>query len=117
MDSPKISTEHRSSKAVTNGLIWSRKYSKCIQCGTTKRKHIAKGLCSKCYQIANAKKHSRHYRERGVARKKLTEEFLIQSYVDNQLSLEDITKTCCCTRQYVYRKMKEYAIGEEVTTN
>lgn len=27
---------------------WSRKYDKCIQCGTTERKHRSNGLCTLC---------------------------------------------------------------------
>lgn len=29
---------------------WSKKYDKCINCGTTTHKHKAKGLCVACYQ-------------------------------------------------------------------
>ena len=28
---------------------WNKKYDKCQDCGTTKRKHRSKGLCSRCY--------------------------------------------------------------------
>lgn len=28
---------------------WSRSYSQCLSCGTTDRKHNAKGLCWQCY--------------------------------------------------------------------
>ena len=28
---------------------WAMKYDKCIKCGTTKRKHMAKGRCINCY--------------------------------------------------------------------
>ena len=30
-------------------LHWSSKYDCCIECGTTKIPHVAKGLCEKCY--------------------------------------------------------------------
>lgn len=29
---------------------WSMKFSKCLVCGTTERKHCIKGLCSRCYE-------------------------------------------------------------------
>jgi hypothetical protein len=29
--------------------MWSRKYNKCILCETTKRKHVARGMCRRCY--------------------------------------------------------------------
>jgi very-short-patch-repair endonuclease/predicted transcriptional regulator len=34
---------------------WSREYDKCIQCGTTERKHIAYGLCKRCRGKNNMK--------------------------------------------------------------
>ena len=33
----------------TNGK-WSMNYDGCVECGTTERKHIGKGLCSKCHR-------------------------------------------------------------------
>ena len=30
---------------------WSKKYIKCIKCGTDKIKHLSKGLCKKCYRF------------------------------------------------------------------
>lgn len=32
-----------------NGGRWARKYDCCVGCGTTKKEHIAKGLCKTCY--------------------------------------------------------------------
>ena len=29
---------------------WCKKYSQCIECKETSRKHEAKGLCLRCYQ-------------------------------------------------------------------
>lgn len=37
----------------TLGQRWSRKYDRCQQCGTTDRRHDARGLCSLCYQRSN----------------------------------------------------------------
>lgn len=37
--------------------MWSRKYDKCIVCGTTERKYCAKGMCRKCYEKKWAKKN------------------------------------------------------------
>ena len=36
--------------------MWSCKYNKCVQCGTTDIKHYAKGLCKKCYSRIYSKK-------------------------------------------------------------
>lgn len=30
-------------------MAWSRQYSQCISCGTTSKRHYAKGLCVTCY--------------------------------------------------------------------
>jgi hypothetical protein len=32
--------------------MWSRDFAVCRQCGTTNNKHMAKGLCTVCYQAA-----------------------------------------------------------------
>lgn len=29
---------------------WSRLYDSCVRCGTSERRHIARGMCSPCYQ-------------------------------------------------------------------
>jgi len=29
---------------------WTRKYVACVMCGTTERKHLGFGYCSRCYQ-------------------------------------------------------------------
>lgn len=31
-------------------MMWSRKYSQCQECGTAERRHVAKGLCTQCYE-------------------------------------------------------------------
>lgn len=30
---------------------WSRKHDRCLDCGTTERKHKAQGYCTVCYEI------------------------------------------------------------------
>lgn len=89
---------------------WSYKYDKCRVCGTTKIKHRARGLCISCYQRDNEQKQRNHLRQRGVAGKKLTREYLLEEYVVNKKSLNDIAKVCSCTRQYVHKKIKAYNI-------
>lgn len=37
---------------------WSRTRDNCARCGTSERKHLAKGFCSPCYQWVA--KHDRH---------------------------------------------------------
>ncbi len=45
--------------------MWSRKYDECIGCGTTEKKHMAKGLCVYCYsmQYQTSAKNSKRVRE------------------------------------------------------
>ena len=35
--------------------MWSRKHACCVKCGTTTRKHVAGGKCSRCYMAAYRK--------------------------------------------------------------
>jgi len=90
--------------------MWSRKYNKCIQCGTTKEKHIARGLCVCCYRRDIENRHKDSLRNRGIAAKKLTKKYLIEHYCKQNKSLSDIAIECSCSRQYVYKKMLEYNI-------
>jgi hypothetical protein len=87
---------------------WSMKHNCCRQCGTKKIKHKGRGLCIKCYDRENEKRQRSHSRNRGIAGKKLTRECLIEEYWKKQKSLNDIAKECSCTRQYVYKKLKQY---------
>jgi 5-methylcytosine-specific restriction endonuclease McrA len=36
--------------ALHNVVDWARGFERCQQCGTTERRHNAKGLCWKCYR-------------------------------------------------------------------
>ncbi len=98
--------------------MWSRKFEKCINCGTTEVKHIAKGLCKKCYILnteAEHKKHPRH--KRGVADDFLTKEKLLELYVEKRMSLTDIGKLAGCTRVNVHYKLKKFGIDARSKTD
>lgn len=91
--------------------MWSRKFDKCINCGTTEIKHVAKGLCRKCYTLNTEAEHKKHKRyKRGVADDFLTNEKLIELYVEKGMSLTDIGKLAGCTRVNVHYKLKKYGI-------
>ncbi len=97
--------------------MWSRKYDKCINCGTTKTKHVSKGMCLKCYTLnteAEHKKHKRH--KRGVADDFLTKEKLLELYVENGMSLTDIAQLAGCTRVNVHYKLKKFGIDARSKT-
>jgi hypothetical protein len=34
--------------------VWAKKYERCINCGETRVKHVAKGLCARCYSYQYA---------------------------------------------------------------
>ena len=98
--------------------MWSRKFDKCINCGTTEVKHVAKGLCRRCYTLnteAEHKKHQRH--KRGVAVDFLAKEKLIELYVDQGMSLTDIGKLAGCTRINVHYKLKKFGINARSKTD
>ncbi len=91
--------------------MWSRNYDKCINCETISIKHIAKGLCKKCYRYNNERKQNKiGWHKRGVAVKLLTKEKLIELYVEKQLSLGDIGKLVGTSRSNVHTKLKKYQI-------
>lgn len=90
--------------------MWSRKFERCVECGTTAFKHRSQGLCCPYYNRQIEQQHKDVQRHRGVASTKLTKQFLIEQYCDCQKSLSDIARLCSCTRQYVFKKMREYGI-------
>ncbi len=90
--------------------MWARKFERCIKCGTTKVRHIARGFCADCYQKDIEKRHKDHPRGLRIAAKKLTKQYLIEHYIRQKKSPTDIAKVCGCTRAYVYKKMREYCL-------
>ncbi len=97
--------------------MWSRKYEQCVKCGTSDIKHVAKGLCRKCYTLnteAEHKKHQRH--KRGVADNFLTKEKLYELYIEKGMSLTDIGKFAGCTRVNVHYKLKKFGIDARSKT-
>jgi 5-methylcytosine-specific restriction endonuclease McrA len=48
---------------------WSRRAGACVDCGTTDRKHSARGLCNRCYIAKHGARAKRRQRE-GVSAKR-----------------------------------------------
>jgi len=94
----------------TSGKKWAQRHDCCVKCGTKDVKHVAKGLCVRCYRKHAEAKHRQRKSTKGLASKMLTKRFLIEIYVKQRKSIEDIADTCCCSRSYVLKKMKEYNI-------
>ena len=42
---------------------WSQKFPKCLICGTIKRKHYARGLCSSCYEKTRREYKKEYWRK------------------------------------------------------
>lgn len=42
--------EHNRHHNLLSADQWSLNYSRCVICGTTQRRHLAKGMCTACYQ-------------------------------------------------------------------
>ena len=61
--------------------MWARKFERCIKCGTTKIRHIARGFCANCYQKDIEKRHKDHPRGLRIAAKKLTKQYITQSII------------------------------------
>lgn len=39
--------------------MWSKDYPKCVRCGKADSKHVAKGLCQRCYNAEYRKTHAK----------------------------------------------------------
>ena len=90
--------------------MWSRNYNKCINCGTVDIKHLARGLCRRCYWRESEQRHTSKNGQIGFASQKLTKEFLEEEYINKQRSFSEIAKDVGCKRQYICIKMAEYGI-------
>lgn len=91
--------------------MWSRKFERCVRCGTTNTKHIAKGLCKTCYAQNSEEKHKIQIgQKRGIADEILTKKKLIELYIEKEMSLAEIGKYAGCTRGNVYSKLKKFGI-------
>jgi len=38
-------------------ILWAKDFTSCVGCGTTERKHMAKGLCTRCYSAKYSSEH------------------------------------------------------------
>lgn len=91
--------------------MWAINFDKCIKCGTNEILHASKGLCRRCYQALIESKHKHHEKLPKVSITILTKEFLLKEYSKGNKSLSDLAKECGCTRQFVYKKLKEYGLS------
>jgi hypothetical protein len=100
---------------------WALKYHFCRKCGRNDIKHLARGLCSKCYEKEQAERHVGHRPENQTMSERLTElapkraidleEFLRYEYTNKKRSMIDIANDLGCTRQAVYKMLRRFDIG------
>ena len=99
---------------VRNANQWAKDHERCRHCGTTNRRHRAKGLCGRCYNETLNQKHKRPDAYRGCRRGGLTrtvsEQTLRELYIDRQMSLQEIADRFGCTRVMVLYLMKRHRI-------
>jgi predicted DNA-binding protein YlxM (UPF0122 family) len=90
---------------------WSLKSDHCINCGRNDLKHVARGLCLSCYRKETEERNRGKQRKtKGLAAEKLTQEYLLEEYLEKKRSLGDIAKENECSRQFVYKKLLEHNI-------
>jgi len=82
---------------------WSLHHGKCVKCGSSDNRHIARGLCKSCYDKDIEKRHKDNERIQnyGGSSKILTTEYLIENYINKNKSLADIAKETNCSRLLV----------------
>ena len=98
-------------------MSWASKYNKCLSCGTTERRHIAKGLCTTCYYKSIEDKHKNPVLKRGTVSKKIDRAVLKMLYIEQSKSISDIAEILSCSRQFIHKKMKEYKIEGRTKTD
>ena len=96
-------------------LKWSTKYDKCVMCGESKLRHVARGLCEVCYENETRKRHENHIKRdkwrRGISAE-LTKTKLEEEYSVLGKSLTDIAREYNCTRQYIFKLLKIHNIPQ-----
>jgi AraC-like DNA-binding protein len=96
---------------------WSRKYPRCVSCGLTDEPHCGHGLCQRCYErdknTQSPKKCERAKRGSIISdtTRKDAINYIIDQYINNAKSLQDIATELKCTRQYIYKLLKHYGIN------
>lgn len=97
-------------------LAWLRsKYTCCLNCGTLKEKHVARGLCVKCYRYENENQQKSHLNRGGFKRRR-PEEIIPKSeleyqYLTLKMSLGDLSRKYGCTRQNIYYLLVRHGIS------
>jgi hypothetical protein len=96
-------------------MSWSKKYDRCLRCGTQTHKHVGRGLCGYCYRTDIENRHKAHITGGLKDRKifaNISKDELEFQYQSLEMSLSDLALKYNCTRQYIHKLMKKYGISE-----
>jgi hypothetical protein len=90
-------------------MAWSKKYEKCVRCGTQARQHAARGLCVDCYSLDFMQRHK--WRRPPVKLEgSLSKEDLERQYLEQGMSLGDLALKYNCTRTAIHKRLKRSGI-------
>lgn len=92
-------------------MAWTKDFAHCQSCGTTERKHRAKGLCDSCYSFSSEVRRTSHItRTTHRLPTSILREDLETAY-QSGLSFQDLAQRYNCTRQYINKLVKKYGIA------
>jgi hypothetical protein len=92
-------------------MAWSKDFAHCQSCGTTERKHRAKGLCASCYNLASEVRQKSHVARTTHRLPKSIQREDLETAYQSGLSLNDLAQRYNCTRQYIYKLVTKYGIA------
>jgi len=90
-------------------MPWSRQHDKCIRCGTQTEEHAARGLCFYCYRSESSTPRPKRWKRRLILQTHTISK-LEFDYVQQKMSLGDLALKYNCTRQYIYKLLKQFDI-------
>lgn len=97
--------------------MWAKYYERCIRCGTVDIRHLARGLCSRCYYKTTDERNKGRRNKGEIVSKLLTKQFLEEEYLNKKRSTCEIARAVGCTRQYVSHLLSEYGIPRRSLTS
>ena len=92
---------------------WSKKFERCLRCGTQTIKHRSRGLCVKCYDHETEQRNKAHILKEARTERisnTISKEELRHEYYTFKMSLGDLARKYNCTRQYIQKLMKKYRL-------
>jgi hypothetical protein len=97
--------------------MWAKNYERCIKCGTVDIRHLARGLCTRCYYRATDDRHKGNPAGRRPRSGILTKQYLEEEYLKKKRSTSDIAKTTGFDRHTILNWLSTYAIPRRSLSN